>query len=118
METTIDTRLKVVVLSDQRLGRGDDALGEILVRSFLHALAEVKPLPSRIVCYNSGVKLAATGSPVLEDLRRMGEAGVDILVCGTCVNYFGLDGKIAAGRISNMYEIVETLTGAFLLVRP
>lgn len=108
----------VVILSDNRMGRGDDVLGDVLVRAFIHTLGELKPLPATIICYNAGVKLVVKGSAVLDDLRQLAQAGVDILVCGTCVNYFGLGDQIAAGHISNMYDIVETMAGAARLVHP
>lgn len=108
----------VVVLSDNRMGRGDDTLGDILIRAFAHTLSQLKPLPATIVCYNAGVKLAVNDSAVLEDLQQLSKAGVDILVCGTCVNYFGLGDRIAVGRISNMYDILDTMAGAARLVRP
>jgi selenium metabolism protein YedF len=108
----------VVVLSDNRMGRGDDILGDVLIRAFIHTLVQLKPSPATIICYNAGVKLAVKDSTVLDDLRELAQAGVDILVCGTCVNYFGLGDQIAAGRISNMYEILETMAGAARLVRP
>jgi selenium metabolism protein YedF len=108
----------VVILSDNHMGRGDDVLGDVLIRSFIHTLLQLKPLPVTIICYNAGVKLAVKDSPVLDDLQQLAQAGVDILVCGTCVNYFGLGEQIAAGRISNMYDIAETMAGAARLVRP
>ena len=108
----------VVILSDNRMGRGDDVLGDILIRSFIHTLLQLKPLPAAIICYNAGVKLAVKESPVLDDLQQLAQAGVDILICGTCVNYFGLGDQVAAGHISNMYDIAETMAGAARLVRP
>jgi selenium metabolism protein YedF len=108
----------VVVLSDNRMGRGDDILGDVLIRAFIHTLVQLKPSPATIICYNAGVKLAVKDSTVLDDLQQLAQAGVDILVCGTCVNYFGLGDQIATGRISNMYEILETMAGAARLVRP
>jgi selenium metabolism protein YedF len=108
----------VVILSDNRMGRGDDALGDVLIRSFIHTLLQLKPLPAAIICYNAGVKLAARDSAVLDDLQQLEKAGTDILVCGTCVNYFGLGDQVAAGHISNMYDIAETMAGAARLVRP
>jgi selenium metabolism protein YedF len=108
----------VVVLSDNRMGRGDDVLGDVLIRAFIHTLLQLKPLPATIICYNAGAKLAVKDSTVLDDLQQLAQAGVDILVCGTCVNYFGIGDQIAAGRISNMYEILETMAGAARLVRP
>ena len=107
-----------VIVSDNRMGRGDDVLGDILIRSFIHTLLQLKPLPETIICYNAGVKLAMKDSAVLDDLQQLEQAGVDILVCGTCVNYFGLGNQIAAGHISNMYDIAETMAGAAHLLRP
>jgi selenium metabolism protein YedF len=108
----------VVVLSDNRMGRGDDVLGDVLIRSFIHTLSQLNPLPDTIICYNAGVKLAVKDSAVLDDLQQLAQAGVDILVCGTCVNYFNLGGQIAVGHISNMYDIAETMAGASRLLRP
>ena len=108
----------VVVLSDNRMGRGDDTLGELLARSFVHTLLQLDPLPTTILCYNAGVKLVLRGAPTLEDLQALEERGVDILVCGTCLNFFGLTDQVAAGHVSNMYDIAETLARAGRLVRP
>jgi len=108
----------VVVLSDNHMGRGDDVLGDILIRSFVHTLIQLKPLPDTVICYNSGVKLAVKDSAVLDDLQQLAKDGVDILVCGTCVNYFEIGDQVAAGHISNMYDIAETMAGAGRLLRP
>lgn len=108
----------VVVLSDNHMGRGDDVLGDVLIRSFIHTLLQLNPLPDTIICYNAGVRLAMKDSTVLDDLQQLADAGVDILVCGTCVNYFELGSQIAAGHISNMYDIAETMAGAVRLLRP
>jgi selenium metabolism protein YedF len=113
-----ETGTVVVILSDNHMGRGDDVLGDVLIRSFIHTLLQLKPVPDAIICYNAGVKLAMNDSPILDDLQQLAQAGVDILVCGTCVNYFGLSDQVAAGHISNMYDIAETMAGAARLLRP
>ena len=105
-------------MSDNHMGRGDDVLGDILARSFVHTLLQLKPLPDTIICYNAGVKLAVRGAAALDDLQQLERAGADILVCGTCVNYFGITDQVAVGHISNMYDIAETMAGAGRLVRP
>lgn len=87
-------------------------LGEILVRGFFHTLGEVEPLPDTIIFFNSGVKLVVEGSSVLEDLRDLHERGVEILVCGTCLGYYGLKDKVVVGEVSNMYAIAETMLRA------
>ena len=102
----------VVSVASEFMGRGDDVLGNILIRAFFHTLGEVEPRPDVMVFYNSGVKLAAEGSPVLEDLRALAETGVRLLICGTCLGHYELKDKVAVGEISNMYSIAETLLGA------
>lgn len=99
----------VVAITSDRMGRGEDELGSILIRSFIYTLTQVEPLPKTLVLYNTGVRLAVEGSPVLEDLRKLAAAGVVILVCGTCLGYFGLKERLAVGSVSNMYAIAETL---------
>jgi selenium metabolism protein YedF len=108
----------VVFISSDRLGRGADELGDILMRAFLHTLNQVAPLPDVLVLINTGVKLVAEGSPVLEDLQTLAEQGVEVLACGTCLNYLELTEKVAIGTVSNMYDIAETLLGAGKVVAP
>lgn len=106
----------VVVFPFDRMGRGDDDLGGILVRAFLHTLGEINPRPDVMIFFNGGVKLATDGSEVLEDLRALEKAGARILVCGTCLDFFGLKDKLRAGMISNMYDIAETMLSAGRIV--
>lgn len=108
----------VFVISQDRMGRGDDELGYVLIKSFFHTLPELDNPPDTLLMYNTGARLAAENSEVLEDLKKLEEMGVEILVCGTCVNYFGLSGKIAAGKISNMYDIAGAMASSGRLVMP
>ncbi len=110
------SRRTVVVAASDQMGRGDDELGAILVRAFFHTLTESNSLPGTIIFYNTGVKLAAEGSPILDDLRDLQGKGVEILACGTCLGYFNLKERLAVGTISNMYTISETLLGAAHIV--
>lgn len=100
----------VFFVDSDSLGRGSEELGGILMRAFLHTLGEADIKPEKIILVNSGVKLACEGSPVLEDLQTISSQGVEILACGTCLNYFELRDKLAVGRISNMYEILDSLS--------
>lgn len=102
----------VLVVSSDIMGRGEAELGGILVRGFFHTLGEVQPLPQRIIFFNTGVRLACTGSPVLDDLRALEEKGIEMLVCGTCLGYFELTEQLAVGQVSNMYDIAETMLSA------
>jgi selenium metabolism protein YedF len=94
------------------MGRGEDPLGDILIRGFFHTLGEVEPIPQTVIFFNTGVKLACEGSPILEDLESLEDLGVQMLVCGTCLNYFEVTDQLAAGQVSNMYDIAETILGA------
>lgn len=103
----------VVVIPSEQMGRGEDEeLGQILIRSFLHTLNEVSPLPDTLIFFNSGVKLTVEGSPIREDLRNLEAQGVQMLICGTCLGYYGLKEKVAVGEVSNMYTIAETMMRA------
>jgi len=108
----------VVAVSSDRMGRGNDELGYVLIRSFIHTLLTLNPLPDTIIFYNTGVKLAARDSEVIDDLMQLEEAGVSILVCGTCTNYFGISDALGAGCISNMYDIAGTMAGAGRMITP
>jgi selenium metabolism protein YedF len=100
---------KVLLISTDSIGRGSEELGRILVKALLNTLSENDSLPEKIALINSGVKLACEGSDVVEALQRISKEGVEILVCGTCLNYFNLIEKIKAGKVSNAYEILNTL---------
>ncbi len=102
----------VVLVAGDTLGRGVAELGGILMRGFFHTLNEVQPLPSTIVFINRGVSLVAEGSEVLDDLRALCDKGVEVLACGTCLEYYGLTDKVEAGQVSNMYSIAEALLQA------
>jgi selenium metabolism protein YedF len=102
----------VVLIPSDGMGRGDEELGGILIRSFLHTLEEVEPLPDIIIFLNAGVKLTVEGSLVVEDLEALEQRGVEILACGTCLGHFGLKDNIVVGQVSNMYSIAEALLGA------
>jgi selenium metabolism protein YedF len=102
----------VLAVSSDGMGRGDDELGRLLLRNHLHVLTEVHPKPDVLIFYNGGVKLAAEGSPALEDLRLLVDQGVQVLLCGTCIGHFELQDKVAVGEVSNMYAITETMLQA------
>jgi selenium metabolism protein YedF len=102
----------VVVVGSEQLGRGDDGLGAKLLGNFLRTLTAQDPKPDTIVFYNAGVKLLAQGSSSLEALKQLDDAGVDLLACVTCLEFFGLTDKLAVGHVSNMREIVQHLMAA------
>jgi selenium metabolism protein YedF len=97
----------VVAIHAEAMGRGDDALGAKLMGSFLRTLSTVDGKPDAIVFYNAAVKLLAPSSAHLDALRALHAAGVDLLACVTCLEFYALTGQLAVGTVSNMREIVQ-----------
>lgn len=108
----------VVVVAADHQGEGDDELGRNLMKMFIYTLSQMDELPKTILFYNGGVRLTCEGSPALEDLKLMADAGVEIISCGTCLNFYGLTDKLAVGSASNMYVIVQKQLEASLILRP
>ena len=101
--------IETVFLSSNTIGRGSDELGALLMRAFLYTLTESDIVPKRLLLMNSGVLLAVEGSEHLTNLRRLVDLDVEILVCGTCLEFFKVKDTLAVGRISNMQEIQGAL---------
>ncbi len=99
----------MVMIATDRMGRGDDELGLKLMANFLKTLKEMGPELWRLVLVNNGVKLSVEGSEVLPSLKDLGAQGVGILVCGTCLNHFGLLERKRAGETTNMLDIVTSM---------
>lgn len=106
----------VIVVSEDKMGRGNDELGTVLIKAFLSTVAGQTQKPDIMIFYNTGVRLTVQDSDVLEDLKKLESDGVKILICGTCLNYFNL--KPAAGVVSNMFDIVEIMSSARRLIMP
>lgn len=108
----------VVVFAGNTMGLGDEELGTTLIKGFIYALSQLDTLPKTCIFYNSGAKLTAEGSAVLDDIKAMEADGVEIKTCGTCANFYGLEGKICVGSVTNMYDIVETMNEADKIIKP
>ena len=108
----------VVAVSSDKMGEGSEELGKVLIKAFFFALTQQDELPGTIIFYNGGVKLSTEGSPVLEDLKNLAAQGVEVISCGTCLNFYQLSEKLAVGEVSNMYDIVEHLRKADVIVKP
>jgi selenium metabolism protein YedF len=108
----------VVYINSQFLGVGEEALGTILIRSFFRTLLDSETKPFRMIFINSGVRLTSEGSEVVEILKSLSVKGVEILSCGTCLDFYGLKEKVKVGMISNMYDIVQSLMEADRVIRP
>ena len=108
----------VVVIASDKMGEGAEELGKTLLKAFVFALTQQDKLPKTVLFYNGGASLTCEGSPMLEDLKTLESEGVEIMTCGTCLNYYGLTEKLAVGSVTNMYAIVEKLTQAGSVVKP
>lgn len=107
----------VVAIASEYLGHGEAELGKILMKGFLFAVSQLEELPKTILFYNGGAKLTVEGSASLEDLKNMEAQGVEILTCGTCLDFYGLKDKLAVGSVTNMYTIVEKLANADKVIK-
>ena len=111
VETSDNEKLKdmTIGISSDTMGSGDKTLGKILMKSFIYTVSETEPYPSTIVFYNTGVKLTIEDSEVLDDLIALEKEGVEIISCGTCLDFLEVKDKLAIGSVSNMYTIYEKL---------
>ncbi|MPQ44189.1 sulfurtransferase-like selenium metabolism protein YedF [Clostridium tarantellae] len=98
-----------LLISSDLLGDGDVNLGEILMKGYIYTLSESDIIPEKLVFINSGVKLTVKGSSVLESLNKLIDRGVEILCCGTCLDFYGIKDGLEVGNITNMYTIVEII---------
>lgn len=108
----------VYVISADSMGRGSDELGWALLQTYIQTIKDVEPLPEKIIFYNSGVKQVTTESGALTALQQLQARGVEILVCGTCLDFFKLKSAIKVGHISNMYDIMHAIISADKIASP
>lgn len=100
---------KTVVISSDRLGRGNEELGALLMGAFLYALTQCDRKPRRIILMNHGVRLATVDMVAVPRLQELVGGGVELLVCGTCLDVLELKDELKLGTVSNMYSIAECL---------
>ena len=93
------------------IGDGDRELGTNLMRMF-YTLTQSEDKPGAVLFMNAGVKLPTLDEQVAEHLKALSDAGVELLVCGTCLNFYGLSDQLKVGTVSNMYDIVTRMQKA------
>lgn len=108
----------VVAISSNVMGTGDDKLGTILMRAFINTLPEASSLPSHILLYNSGIKLALEGMDTVATLQQFVKDGVKVIACGTCLDYYEVKEQLAVGTVGNMFVIAEAMIQAHHVVKP
>lgn len=98
-----------ILVASNLLGNGDEKLGETLMKVYINTLAETDVLPENLMFLNAGVKLTCEGSDVLDSLNTLKNRGVNIIICGACLDFYNLKEKIKVGEIGNMYQIIEIM---------
>ena len=109
---------KVVVLSGNKMGSGDEKLGEKLMKAFIFALTSQDEIPDKVICYNTGAYLTTRDADTIRDLKKLEEAGATVMTCGTCLDFYGIKDELQVGIVSNMYDIVEAQMQASMVIRP
>jgi selenium metabolism protein YedF len=99
----------LVILTTDSVGKGNDDLGRNIVTNFIKTLKEMGDDLWRLALLNGGVKLAVEGAEVLPQLQALAHEGLDILVCGRCLETFGLLEKKRVGEVTNMLDIVTSM---------
>ena len=94
------------------IGSGDRELGTNLMRMFFYTLAQGEDKPGAVLFMNAGVKLPTLDEQVADHLKALSDAGTEILVCGTCLNFYGIADQLKVGTVSNMYDIVTRMQKA------
>ncbi len=110
--STPPTNNFVLLFSKDSIGEGSRELGKILTEGFLNTFNEMDKLPQKILFLNSGVLLSLKDSPVLDVLQEYERKGVELLVCGTCLEFYNKMNEIAVGRVSNAYDIINASLNA------
>ncbi|MGL5316012.1 MAG: sulfurtransferase-like selenium metabolism protein YedF [Peptostreptococcaceae bacterium] len=100
---------KCIFISSDKMGQGNDELGDVLIKGFIYTLTEAKPYPKHIVFVNSGVKLTTENQATVDNLKILEEGGTEVLSCGTCLDYYDLKEKLHVGSVTNMYTIVDIM---------
>lgn len=111
-DTKVDLDNKCIFISSDKMGQGNDELGEVLIKGYIYTLTETKPYPKHIVFVNSGVKLTTVNEATVENLKILEDNGVEILSCGTCLDYYNLKESLQVGTVTNMYNIVEVMNNS------
>lgn len=108
----------IYMISSNTMGMGDDELGWGLLQTYIQTIKEVSPKPSKIFFYNSGVLLTSRESGLLRYIKELEDQGVEIFSCGTCIDFFNKNDKVLVGKLTNMYDIMDSMVRADKVVSP
>lgn len=102
----------VILIPNNGMGQADLALQQTLIAKYFDLLLAGGELPNAICFYTEGVKLTVAGSPVLAQLATLEQKGVRLVICSTCLNFFGLADQVKVGIVGGMGDILEAQTRA------
>ncbi len=102
----------VILIKSSLFGEGDEELGKVLMKGFLYTLNELEADLKTLIFMNKAIFLTIEGSPVLEHIQTLEKKGVEVLSCGTCLDFYRQTEALAVGKITNMYSAVETMAAA------
>lgn len=106
-----------VLVGSKHFGDGDPDLGDILIKGYFYTLSEMDTVPKVIIFLNSGAYLTCEDSKLLKDLKILEAKGVEILTCGTCLDFYNITSKLSVGGVSNMYTIAEHLNNVKKVIK-
>jgi len=107
MTTSTHQSDTIILVTKNGMGHADPELQHKLIETYLKLLGENDYLPAAICFYTEGVKLTADGSPIIEQLQNLEAKGVRLIICGTCINFYGLQNKVQVGIVGGMTDIIE-----------
>ena len=102
----------IILVTNDGVGKADIPLQHKLAAKYFELLMQNTNLPAAICFYTEGVKLTVTGSPVLEQLKALETKGVRLIICSTCLDFYGLNGQTQVGIVGGMSDIIEAQTKA------
>lgn len=108
----------VICFKSDCMGSGNDELGRLLMKAYIHTIVESELKPTSMIFYNAGVHLVIKGADTADDIKKIQEAGVNVIICGTCANFYNIKDKVAVGAISNMYDISKILFDSAKVIYP
>lgn len=97
----------VLMVPREGFGHADTSLQHALFSKYLGLLLASDLVPSAIGFVTEGVHLVAEGSPVLEPLAALERKGCRLLVCTSCLEFFGLKDRVRVGTVCGMPDILD-----------
>jgi selenium metabolism protein YedF len=107
----------LVMVTSSGMGQGEPDLGEKLLESFFRMLQENGTGPKKMIFINSGIFLTTEGSPLIDTITEFENDGVEILSCGTCLDYYERADKLLVGAVTTMRDTVSAMLQADKIIQ-